>query len=154
VLFWGNAKSKNETVTNGDRDSVLAVVVLDAAQMFLLLGLTVYHFQLKKKVNDAVDVNTITIDDYAVEVRGLPENATELSVKNHFEKHAGAVHEVCLGRDVTRVIELRKKALQLEADHDLLEYMLRRAQRLLGEHIENEPNGPEKWKRLWHLRRV
>jgi|TARA_B110000967_G_scaffold71004_1_gene73507 hypothetical protein len=151
VLFWGNAKSKNETVTNGDRDSVLAVVVLDAAQMFLLLGLTVYHFQLKKKVNDAVDVNTITIDDYAVEVRGLPENATELSVKNHFEKHAGAVHEVCLGRDVTRVIELRKKALQLEANHDLLEYMLRRAQRLLGEHIENEPNGPEKWKRLWHL---
>ena len=83
MLFWGNAKSKNETVTNGDRDSVLAVVVLDAAQMFLLLGLTVYHFQLKKKVNDAVDVNTITIDDYAVEVRGLPENATELSVKNH-----------------------------------------------------------------------
>jgi hypothetical protein len=138
-------------VTDADRDATLAVVALDAAQMLVLCALTVYHFYYKARVNDEVDVNTITIDDYAVEVRGLPENATEASVKAHFEKHCGAVHEVCLGRDVTRVIKLRKRAMALEANADLLEYMLRRAQRLLGQEIENEPNGPEKWKRLWHL---
>jgi hypothetical protein len=118
--------------------------------MLVLCGLTVYHFYYKERVNEAVDVNTITIDDYAVEVRGLPEKATEASVKAHFEKHCGAVFEVCLGRDVTRVIKLRKRAMALEANVDLLEYMLRRAQRLLGQEIENEPNGPEKWRRLWH----
>ena len=118
--------------------------------MLVLCALTVYHFYYKERVNDEVDVNTITIDDYAVRF-GLPENATEASIKAHFEKHCGAVHEVCLDRDVTRVIKLRKRAMALEANADLLEYMLRRAQRLLGQEIENEPNGPEKWKRLWHL---
>ena len=44
---------------------------LDAAQMLVLCALTVYHFYYKERVNDEVDVNTITIDDYAVEVRGL-----------------------------------------------------------------------------------
>lgn len=151
VLFWGSNKSKAGEVSDADRDATLAVVALDAVQMLVLCALTVYHFYYKAKVNDEVDVNTITIDDYAVEVRGLPENATEASVKAHFEKHCGAVFEVCLGRDVTRVIKLRKRAMALEANADLLEYMLRRAQRLLGQEIENEPNGPEKWKRLWHL---
>ena len=49
------------------------------------------------------------------------------------------------------MIKLRKRAMALEANADLLEYMLRQAQRLLGQEIENEPNGPEKWKLLWHL---
>ena len=151
ALFWGSNKSRVGEVTDADRDATLVVVALDAVQMLVLCALTVYHFYYKARVNDEVDVNTITIDDYAVEVRGLPENATEASIKAHFEKHCGAVHEVCLGRDVTRVIKLRKRAMALEANADLLEYMLRRAQRLLGQEIENEPNGPEKWKRLWHL---
>lgn len=151
VIFWGVSKSKNDNVTDADRNATLTIVVLDALQMVVLTALTVYHFYYKQKVNDVVDVNTVTIDDYAVEIRGLPENATEQSVKQHFEKHVGAVHEVCLGRDVTRVIKLRKRGLALEANHDLLEYMLRRAQLLLGQEIENEPDGPEKWRRLWHL---
>ena len=140
ALFWGSNKSRVGEVTDADRDATLVVVALDAVQMLVLCALTVYHFYYKARVNDEVDVNTITIDDYAVEVRGLPENATEASVRAHFEKHCGAVFEVCLGRDVTRVIKLRKRAMALEANADLLEYMLRRAQRLLGQTIENEPN--------------
>ena len=46
-------------------------------------------------------------------------------------------------------MELRKKALALEANHELLEWMLRRAQKLLGEASDDERVGPARWRRLW-----
>ena len=82
-------------------------------------------------------------------VRGLPPDATEESVRAHFERHCGPVHEITFGRDVLEVMELRKKALALEANHELLEWMLRRAQKLLGEASDDDRDGPARWRRLW-----
>ena len=150
VLFWSAKKSRDGAPPSGaDKDETLAIVILDALSMVLLLGVAVYHHIYKERVKEDVDDNTITMDDYAVEVRGLPPDATEESVRAHFERHCGPVHEITFGRDVLEVMELRKKALALEANHELLEWMLRRAQKLLGEASDDERDGPARWRRLW-----
>ena len=150
VLFWSAKKSRDGAPPSGaDKDETLAIVILDALSMVLLLGVAVYHHIYKERVKEDVDDNTITMDDYAVEVRGLPPDATEESVRAHFERHCGPVHEITSGRDVLEVMELRKKALALEANHELLEWMLRRAQKLLGEASDDDRDGPARWRRLW-----
>ena len=132
VLFWSAKKSRDGAPPSGaDKDETLAIVILDALSMVLLLGVAVYHHIYKERVKEDVDDNTITMDDYAVEVRGLPPDATEESVRAHFERHCGPVHEITFGRDVLEVMELRKKALALEANHELLEWMLKKSS--LGE---------------------
>ena len=44
------------------------MVFLDAIQMLALLGLTVYHFYYKNKIQEEVDNSTITMEDYSIEV--------------------------------------------------------------------------------------
>jgi len=39
-------------------------------------------------------MKTVTIDDYSVQVYGLPPDATEPRVRKHFESLFGPVHEV------------------------------------------------------------
>ena len=38
------------------------------------------------------------------------------------------MHEVTFGRDLREVMQLRRKEVALESSHELLEWMLRRAQ--------------------------
>lgn len=84
----------------------------------------------------------MTLNDYSVQVSGLPADATEAGVRAHFERvcqsgagagAGAAVHEVTFGRDVGRVMALRKLLLALESKHDWLEWLLLRAKKILGE---------------------
>ena len=59
-----------------------------------------YHFYYKNKIQEEVDNSTITMEDYSIEVHGLPLDATEESVRAHFEQLCGPVHEVTFGRDL------------------------------------------------------
>ena len=68
-------------LSDTEKDKALAAVFLDAIQMLALLGLTVYHFYYKSKIQEEVDNSTITMEDYSIEVRGLPLDATEESVR-------------------------------------------------------------------------
>ena len=52
-------------------------------------------------------------------------------IRAHFEKF-GEVHEVVLGKDLLEVMNLRKRLIALEANHEMLEWMLKRANKLLG----------------------
>jgi DNA-directed RNA polymerase II subunit RPB7 len=105
ILVWGEAKSKAGTVTDADRDHALAAVCLDTVLMLALMVITCYHYWKKDAVRAKVDRQTVTLDDYSVQVSGLPPDATEARVRAHFERIVGgAVHEVTFGRDVGRVV--------------------------------------------------
>ena len=42
------------------------------------------------------------------------------------------MNEVVLGKDLLEVMNLRKRLIALEANHEMLEWMLKRANKLLG----------------------
>ena len=150
VLFWSHDSARSGSdLSDTEKDDALAVVFLDAIQMLALLGLTVYHFYYKNKIQEEVDNSTITMEDYSIEVHGLPLDATEESVRAHFEQLCGPVHEVTFGRDLREVMQLRRKQIALESSHELLEWMLRRAQKLLGTVDKDEPLTPQKLRMMW-----
>ena len=150
VLFWSHDSARSgSNLSDTVKDEALTAVFLDAIQMLALLGLTVYHFYYKSKIQEEVDNSTITMEDYSIEVRGLPLDATEESVRAHFERLCGPVHEVTFGRDLREVMQLRRKEVALESSHELLEWMLRRAQKLLGTVDKDEPLTPQKLRMMW-----
>ena len=63
-------------LSDTEKDEALAVVFLDAIQM-LAFSDPVYHFYYKNKIQEEVDNSTITMEDYSIEVHGLPLDATE-----------------------------------------------------------------------------
>ena len=133
MLLWGRAKSKSGAVDDADRDAALGVVVSDAVVMVLISIGTVYMYRLKRRKERGNDQRMITLDDYTVEVHGLPEDVDEAAVRAHFERH-GELHDVTFGRDLHELIALRRKLFDLEGKHDVLEFMLQRARKILGEH--------------------
>lgn len=136
MLLWGRAKSKSGAVDDADRDAALGVVVSDAVVMVLISIGTVYMYRLKRRKERENDQRMITLDDYTVEVHGLPEDVDEAAVRAHFERH-GELHDVTFGRDLHELIALRRKLFDLEGKHDVLEFMLQRARKILG---EDEPD--------------
>ena len=46
-------------------------------------------------------------------------------------------------------MQLRRKQIALESSHELLEWMLRRAQKLLGTVDKDEPLTPQKLRMMW-----
>ena len=132
MLHYGHDRAKANTVMDADRDNALAIVVFDAIIMFTISFMIVYMYTLKGRYKEKNDQSTITLDDYTVKVYGLPEDATEEKVREHFARH-GELHDVTFGRKTQRLIQLRRNMLDLEARHDYLEFILERARELLGE---------------------
>ena len=133
IMIWSeDTQRKGETVSNTDKDATFGIIVLDALMMFALLFVTGYHHMKKEQVKEEVDDATISLDDYSVVIEsGLPSDVTEERIRAHFEKF-GEVHEVVLGKDLLEVMNLRKRLIALEANHEMLEWMLKRANKLLG----------------------
>ena len=133
IMIWSeDTQRKGETVSNTDKDATFGIIVLDALMMFALLFVTGYHHMKKEQVKEEVDDATISLDDYSVIIQsGLPSDVTEERIRAHFEKF-GEVNEVVLGKDLLEVMNLRKRLIALEANHEMLEWMLKRANKLLG----------------------
>ena len=132
MLHYGHDRAKANAITDADRDNALAIVVFDAIVMFTISFMIVYMYILKGRYKEKNDRSTITLDDYTVKVYGLPEDATEEKVREHFARH-GELYDVTFGRKTQRLIQLRRNMLDLEARHDYLEFILERARELLGE---------------------
>lgn len=155
IMIWSeDTQRKGETVSNTDKDATFGIIVLDALMMFALLFVTGYHHMKKEQVKEEVDDATISLDDYSVVIEsGLPSDVTEERIRAHFEKF-GEVHEVVLGKDLLEVMNLRKRLIALEANHEMLEWMLKRANKLLGivemdtSNMTQEEIAVARWKKL------
>lgn len=145
AMQWGNIKSGAGDVSDADRNKILAMVCVDTALMIVLLCVAYHHKLYLLRMRAEVDEKTVTMEDYTVEVWGLPADATEARVRAHFERlipgsSGPRVHEVNFGRDVGDVMALRTRLLSLEGKHDWLEWALLRAKRVLGEDDDEDDN--------------
>lgn len=155
IMLWSeDTQRKGEQVSNTDKDATLGIIVLDALMMFALLFVTGWHHMKKEQVKEEVDDATISLDDYSIVIEsGLPTDVTEERIRAHFEKY-GEVHEVALGKDLLEVMNLRKSLIALEANHEMLEWMLKRANKLLGieemdtSNMSKEDIANARWKKL------
>ena len=85
------------------------------------------------------------MDDYSIVVEDLPEDVTEDRLLKHFEKF-GVVNEIVMGYDLREMMALRRKLLEQEGNHEMLEYMLKRANEMLG--IESDYH-KERWVKVF-----
>ena len=124
---------------------MLAIAALDTLMMFALSALALYHFFRKRRARDEADLHAITMDDYSIVVEDLPEDVTEDRLRKHFEKF-GVVNEIVMGYDLREMMALRRKLLEQEGNHEMLEYMLKRANEMLG--IESDYH-KERWVKVF-----
>ena len=146
LLMWGSQQAQaGRKFDDEDRDGTLAIAVLDTLMMFALSALALYHYFQKRRARDEADLHAITMDDYSIVVEDLPEDVTEDRLRKHFEKF-GVVNEIVMGYDLREMMALRRKLLEQEGNHEMLEYMLKRANEMLG--IESDYH-KERWVKVF-----
>lgn len=146
LLMWGSQQAQvGRKFDDEDRDGMLAIAALDTLMMFALSALALYHFFRKRRARDEADLHAITMDDYSIVLEDLPEDVTEDRLRKHFEKF-GVVNEIVMGYDLREMMALRRKLLEQEGNHEMLEYMLKRANEMLG--IESDYH-KERWVKVF-----